>query len=140
MAKEHGDMSEFESRHSEPRDPISGPSLGGPEGSRFRGKEDGNSDQSVPVDPDLISYSRYAPGMSPRAGRGRVLSFAGVGAHPLSTSHKRSETGEGIYQRGRERERAMTDRKSEQLDGAELVILPGFQCPLCLKHLSWQVF
>ena len=140
MAKEHGDMSEFESRHSEPRDPIPGHSLGGPEGSPFRGKEDASGDQGAPVDPDLISYSRYAPGMSPRAGRGRVLSFAGVGAHPLSTSHKRSEAGEGIYQRGRERERAITDKKSEQLDGAELVILSVLQCSSCLNHLLWEVF
>ena len=119
MAKEHGDMSEFESRHSEPRDPISGSSLRGPEGSRSKGMENWNGEQSVSIDPDLISHTRYAPGISPGTGRGRVLSFAGVGAHPLSTSYRRSDPGEGIYQRGRERERSIIDKKSDRLDGAE---------------------
>jgi len=118
-AKAHGDMSGFESRHSEPRDPISTPEL--PERGRVPGLEEGGEEgEAAPLDldQDRISHLRYAPSTPPGVGRPRILSFTGVGAHPLSTSYRKADGGDGISLRGRAQEMSVGKGEGE-LDGAE---------------------
>ena len=103
--------SEFESRHSQPRDPasgtlanpmtqkVSGHSVG--EGrkedstkSTVSGNREGVNESAVDEDarignPDHIGFMRYAPAPdSEQMPQSRVLSFVGVGAHPNSTSYR----------------------------------------------------
>ncbi|KAH8596803.1 cation transport protein-domain-containing protein [Bisporella sp. PMI_857] len=122
LSPEHGDKSEFQSRHSEPRDPISGAGNGGSAAAQQSNESPYLVESPAMVsDPDHISFLRYVPSpppASPKAGA-RVLSFAGVGAHPLSTSHKASyaNSSDGIYNRGRKKE---LDQKDEDyLDTTE---------------------
>lgn len=76
---------------------------GNKENIRFQtndGSEDAVvSEEERPKSPDMdrISILRYAPSPSPSRGHHRVLSFAGVGAHPNSTSYNPSSG--GIYNR-----------------------------------------
>lgn len=113
LAEEFGDSSRFESRHSEPRDPIEG-------GSELGEEQREGMDE---IDQDRISHLRYAPA-SPQGGHehSRVLSFTGVGAHPLSTSWRVGRGREGVYRR-----RVKADKgKGEEgeLDSAEYISPP----------------
>lgn len=111
------DKSEFESRHSGPRDPTSQPLQSGPVATQLpaHGEEgyptnedtedsgidtpkqvmmDGavlgeGSEDTAPIQHDHIMH--YAPHPSSSASN-RVLSFAGVGANPNSSSYRRSRT------------------------------------------------
>lgn len=101
------DESTFEGRHSEPRDPTNGPvsegpvaeKLSDPVGGMTEGSEASTAHEPLKqtpeerarsTDPDHISFMRYASPSREAGGQShsRILSFAGVGAHPLSTSFK----------------------------------------------------
>jgi len=112
---ESGSDSELQGRHSEPKDSTPGPEsldpvakssdpLPGVEGS----EESTLMGKPVHVgveDPNLITVLRYAPPSRDGQQRTRVLSFAGVGAHPYSTSSKLPPA-EGLTKReGRQREK-----------------------------------
>lgn len=133
-----GDKSEFESRHSEPRDPAFGPSALNPAAIKPADSivdgtlnEKGNSTSNGVTnpleqvgmihDPDhsgLMIYAPSSPG-SPKPEHTRVLSFAGVGAHPNSTGYRPfSPIAEGgIYKRGQKKD--ITPSQDEQLHPAE---------------------
>lgn len=71
--------------------------------------------------PDHIGFMRYAPSPegTPKPEHSRVLSFAGVGAHPNATGYRSfspSSDG-GIYNRGRKKD--VTPSEAEQLSHAE---------------------
>jgi Trk/Ktr/HKT type cation transporter len=114
-AVEPVDRSEFESRHSGPRDPTSAPeegngSAGGKveqtNGAEGQNGSTGSESTAVPartgspvdegVRPrrgsgtsDHIQFMRYAPSPPPEEFQHRrVLSFVGVGAHPNSTAYR----------------------------------------------------
>ena len=103
------DDSVFEGRHSEPRDPTSGPVSEGPvaekssdpvaDGGWRVGSDDSTMAENESLkrtisqggrnpDPDHIAFMRYANPSRDGPQHSRVLSFAGVGAHPYSTSFK----------------------------------------------------
>ena len=109
----------FEGRHSEPRDPETKPSPtdpvlensadSGASGALKEKSEDstlvgrGTPNNEAPrSDPDHISFMRYASPSRDEKQHTRVLSFAGVGAHPYSTSFKFPST-EGVVSRGTRR-------------------------------------
>lgn len=104
------DKSEFESRHSGPRDPTSQPFSKGLVATKLPGHgvedEDSgidtakpvinggvvleeNGEETAPIQNDHIMH--YSPHPSSSASN-RVLSFAGVGANPNSSSYSRSRT------------------------------------------------
>ena len=117
---EPADNSVFGGRHSEPRDPTTGPSSTGPttkklsDSAAVGGVKDESEDPTLigsealkrtvsnsarNPDPDHISFIRYASPSPEGPQHTRVLSFAGVGAHPYSTSLKFSPA-KGIRDRG----------------------------------------
>jgi hypothetical protein len=115
------DNSDFEARHSQPRDPEGGTEPEGPvtgqssdpgaaealkegsEGSTLFGTGPLNqivSNGARNRDPDHIAFMRYAsPPREEGRGHTRILSFTGVGAHPHSTSFK-LPLSEGMMNRG----------------------------------------
>jgi hypothetical protein len=124
------DMSDFESRHSMPRDPITLPSAshaaaGAPgtaeremadqEEGRAGASFDSSATQAVdPADvigaapsPRAVHYADSPSGAGP--GYGQVLSFVGVG----STSYRLpfAAAGDGIYNRGRKKEKASAEEE-----------------------------
>jgi hypothetical protein len=132
---EVADKSDFQSRHSEPRDPTPGPSENGaavteakPVEASINGNEltpneavDPMEEVGMNQDPDHIGFMRYAPSPagSPKLGHSRVLSFVGVGAHPNSTGYRSfspAASKGGIYNRGRKKD---IEPAEEQLDHNE---------------------
>lgn len=135
--KDPADKSGFESRHSEPRDPVSAPSAAeqvakpsdpsvpplrrgsGDSASTANENATAIDDVGMAHDPDHISFQRNeaSPGGSAH-GRGRVLSF--VDAQPKSSGFQStsSPTGESIYNRGRRKDEETTE-PVEELDQNE---------------------
>ncbi|CAG8981274.1 hypothetical protein HYALB_00003872 [Hymenoscyphus albidus] len=126
------DKSEFESRHSGPRDPTSQPSQSGSvahqlPGHGKDGTDDSDYDTAKPVvmggallgegNEDIAPIQRdhvmhYAPA-PPSSASNRVLSFAGVGANPNSSSYNRSRNG------SKQRNKNVTSISESQTSGHE---------------------
>ena len=139
------DRSGFESRHSGPRDPTSGPGNGaaghgnvkqsgeGKGGSTGRESTAG-AEKGAPVDEgvhnrrgspttDGISFMRYAPSPPPEEQHHRrVLSFVGVGAHPNSTAYKLPNAS-GLVQRG---EKKVGDAEEGVKEGLSNDVYPSY--------------
>ena len=100
------DGSAFEGRHSEPRDPANRTTREGSvavasseqpaDPGVVEGSEASTANEPVKpavddlstADPDHVSFMHYASPSREGPARSRILSFAGVGAHPMSTSFK----------------------------------------------------
>jgi hypothetical protein len=149
-ASEPVDHSGFESRHSGPRDPTSGPEgngLGGHHeklseqigsGVVGRGGEstavvrEGGEGVDEGVHPgrgsgtsDRISFMRYAPSPPPdeKAHR-RVLSFVGVGAHPNSTAYQLPRS-EGMLNRMGKKAKDAEDANEDEV-GLSNAVYPHY--------------
>ena len=125
------DDSVFEGRHSEPRDPTQQVSSMEPvtelssgtvavEGSKERGDDstlvgrESGKNEGPRSDPDDISFMHYVSPSREGQKHIRVLSFAGVGAHPYSTSFK-FPPAEGVMNRGTKKNANGNNRDHEEV-------------------------